>query len=70
MSKPETIKRDKIYYSHLLFSRNIGYVWNGEKRPPKKGEFFLSGDPIEAYESFGDLETIYHIARRIETNYL
>lgn len=37
----------------------------GEKRPPKKGEWFLSGAIVEAYYAPNDLTTPYHIARLI-----
>lgn len=29
-------------------------VATGEVRPPKRGEWFLSGAIVEAYEAFGD----------------
>lgn len=31
------------------------FKWNGEKRPPRKGEWFLSGSRIEAYYSPNDM---------------
>lgn len=31
------------------------FRWNGEKRPPRKGEWFLSGSLIEAYYSPSDM---------------
>lgn len=34
----------------------------GEKRAPKKGEFYLSGAIVEAYRAPNDLTTEYHIA--------
>lgn len=37
--------------------------WTGEKRPPKTGEWYLSGAIIEAYRAPNDLETPFHIAR-------
>jgi len=30
------------------------YRWTGEKRPPKEGEYFLSGSVIEAYRAAKD----------------
>lgn len=38
-------------------------VATGEKRPPRKGEWFLSGSFIEAYRAENDLTTAYDIAR-------
>ncbi len=42
---------------------NIRAIWTGEKRPPKKGEWYLSGAEIEAYQARNDLSTSYHIAK-------
>ena len=38
-------------------------VATGEKRPPRKGEWFLSGSFIEAYRAENDLTPSYDIAR-------
>lgn len=38
-------------------------VATGEFRPPRKGEWFLSGSYIEAYRAENDLSVQYHIAR-------
>lgn len=42
--------------------------YTGEKRNPKKGEWYLSGAIIEAYQARADMSTPYHIAEivRIE----
>ena len=37
----------------------------GEKRPPKSGEWYLSGAIIEAYRAPNDLSTPYLIARLV-----
>ena len=42
---------------------NVKAVATGEFRPPKKGEWFLSGAEVMAYKAFNDLNTPYHIAR-------
>ena len=39
----------------------------GEKRPPKKGEWYLSGAIIEAWQAPNDLATPFHIARLVRT---
>ena len=41
----------------------IRALYTGEKRCPRKGEWFLSGSSIEAYQAKNDLGTEYHIAR-------
>ena len=40
--------------------------WTGEKRCPKKGEWYLSGAIIEAYRALNDLGSAYHIAKVYE----
>ena len=40
----------------------IRAVATGEKRPPKKGEWFLSGAIVEAYKARNDMTTPYQIA--------
>jgi hypothetical protein len=45
----------------------IAAIATGEKRPPKKGEWYLSGSIIEAYRAFDDLSTSYHIAKLVKT---
>lgn len=43
------------------------FKWNGEKRPPKKGEFFISGAIPEVYQAPNDLSYEYHIAVPVAT---
>ena len=45
----------------------IRAIWTGEFRCPKKGEWYLSGSPIEAYRAPNDLPTKYHIAKLVKT---
>jgi len=45
----------------------IRAVWTGEKRPPKKGEWYLSGGIIYAYRAPNDFTTEYYIARLVMT---
>ena len=44
-------------------------VATGEYRPPKKGEYFLSGAIVEVYQAKQEFATSYHIAKvvRVET---
>ncbi len=39
------------------------YVATGDKRPPKRGEWYLSGAIVEAYKAPNDLTSTYWIAR-------
>jgi len=49
---------------------NVRAIWTGEKRPPKRGEFYLSGAIIQAYRTtHSDLTTPYHIARLVAVEY-
>jgi hypothetical protein len=49
--------------------RKVMAVATGEKRPPRKGEWYLSGADVQAYKAPNDLTTAYHIAKlaRVET---
>jgi hypothetical protein len=42
-----------------------GAKWTGEKRPPKAGEWYLSGARIAAYRAPNDLSTAYCIAQLV-----
>lgn len=38
-------------------------MWDGNpRRPPKKGEYFLSGAVVAAYLAYNDMTQPYHIA--------
>lgn len=39
------------------------YKWTGEKRPPRKGEYYLSGAIIAAYRAYENMNTPQYIAR-------
>ena len=44
----------------------IRAVWDGgPKRAPRRGELYLSGVEVRAYEAPNDLNTEYYIARRV-----
>jgi hypothetical protein len=43
--------------------REIKAQWTGEKRCPRKGEWYLSGAIIGAYRAPNDLSQTFHIAR-------
>jgi hypothetical protein len=46
---------------------NLGAVATGEKRAPRKGEWYLSGAIVGAYKAPNDLDTVFQIARVIRT---
>ena len=41
-------------------------VWTGEFRPPKKGEWYLSGAIAEAHQAKNDMKQCYHIVTLVE----
>lgn len=69
--KSERLQRNKAYpladyHPAMREHQNVKAVWTGEMRPPRQGEWYLSGAIIEAYKAPNDLTTPYHIAK-IET---
>lgn len=50
-------------------ARNFGAVATGEKRAPRRGEWYLSGAVVTAYRAPNDLDTVFQIARivRVKT---
>ena len=46
-------------------SKNFRAIATGEKRKPRKGEWYLSGAEITAYRAPNDLSTVYHIAKLV-----
>jgi hypothetical protein len=46
-------------------ARRFAAVPTGEKRPPRRGEWYLSGGPIAAYRAPNDLDHPYHIAKLV-----
>jgi hypothetical protein len=47
-------------------NQKIRGVWTGELRPPKKGEYYISGAIPQAYKAHGNLACSYHIAKLVE----
>lgn len=45
--------------------QDIRAIATGEHRPPKAGEWYLSGAVVEAYHAPNDLGTAYHIAKLV-----
>lgn len=40
--------------------------YTGDQRPPKKGEWFLSGAKIEAYQALWDFTVVYPIGTLVK----
>jgi hypothetical protein len=40
--------------------------WTGEFRLPRKGEWYLSGNPVEAWQAPNDLARDFHIAELVQ----
>jgi hypothetical protein len=51
--------------SEPSFTGYAVYRWTGEHRPPRKGEWYLSGAIIEAYRAERNLAQSYAIAKPI-----
>ena len=53
--------------------KGIAGKWTGDYRPPRAGEYYISGAIPEVYRAPNDLITPYHIARlvriAVETRY-
>lgn len=45
--------------------KNVKAINTGEMRPPKKGEWYLSGAIVEAYRAPNDLTTAFYIAKLV-----
>lgn len=53
-------------YSVIGFMKDRRVQYTGEKRCPKKGEYFLSGAIVEGYKAPNDLSTVYHIGKLVK----
>ena len=56
----------KIYKGAGHWLRNEYFVYSGQKRFPKKGEYYLSGAIPEVYRAPNDISTTYHIMKPIQ----
>ena len=50
----------RLTYGHATMARPTGAF-----RKPKKGEWYLSGAIVEAYQAPNDLTSAYHIAKLV-----
>ncbi len=59
--------RKQVFRSFNAFGKPEFFRWSGEKRSPKKGEFFLSGAIPEVYRAPNDLAPmVYHIMEPVK----
>ncbi len=61
------LKRKVSVDEAMKLRKNIMAVYIGEKRCPKKNEWYLSGAIVEAYRAPNDLSTEYMIAKLVLT---
>jgi len=61
------LKPWNISGTSLMRGGRIMAILTGEKRSPKKGEWYLSGATPEAYKAPNDLTAEYHILRLVKT---
>lgn len=68
MEQLTVVERGGIYPNAQPFTKaSRWFKWDGmPKRPPKKGEWYLSGAFVEAYQAPNDLSTAFHIAIPVE----
>lgn len=59
------IRLDEWYpiapFEKYAYREDIKARWTGEKRPPRAGEWYLSGAVVEAYRAPCDLTQEFHI---------
>jgi hypothetical protein len=67
LSLDERRKKSSLLKSLGSYSGDIRAISTGEKRMPKKGEWYLSGAVVEAYRAPNDLNTEFHIAKLVNT---
>lgn len=53
-----------------LLKDKAKYGATGEYRPPRKGEYYLSGAIVAAYRAPNDLSTAYWIARELNMQHI
>lgn len=55
---------NRWFYDGMPLARNrVMATPTGEKRQPRRGEWYLSGAVVEAYRAQSDLHGVFHIAR-------
>lgn len=56
---------DDLFALGLTDKVGVRAMATGEKRPPRKGEWYLSGAIVEAYRASNDLTSEFHIAKLV-----
>lgn len=56
---------ERIALADFGGARSLGAVRTGEFRPPKRGEWYLSGAIPAAYKAPNDLSSPYHILKLV-----
>lgn len=62
----DPVPTEVLAAARLTSARNVRAAWTGEIRPPKRGEWYISGAVPEAYRAASDYTRAYHIARLVE----
>lgn len=60
------ISKDELKAIGATDRNKVKAVYSGQFRPPRKGEWFLSGAVVEAYKAELNLTASYHIARLVK----
>lgn len=61
----KTVKSSNIYRQGDIPS-NRAFMLSGEKRTPRKGEWYLSGAIPEAYQAPNDISQVYHLLKEVK----
>lgn len=57
--------RKKYPYHLNMGKKTRWFEFSGDKREPRKGEFYLSGAIPEVYDAPNDLSTVFHIMEEV-----
>lgn len=63
VDRPTVAELQRLNVTGRIPNRRIVAAFTGEVRPPKRGEWYLSGAIVEGYKAPNDLSTPYHIAK-------
>tara|TARA_R110002096_G_scaffold66682_2_gene162220 strand:- start:34938 stop:35174 length:237 start_codon:yes stop_codon:yes gene_type:complete len=62
----DRISQKELYEIGATDRSKVKAVYSGQFRPPRKGEWFMSGSIVEAYKAKSDMTVSYHIARLVK----
>jgi hypothetical protein len=63
---PRAMNHQRLYPCGDRARPGVMAVSTGQERPPKQGEWYLSGGPPRAWLAPNDLSTPYYIARLVK----